>query len=60
MDSIHTSRIDFTSGFCSWNSLRKSSLKNEKELPVNTIRKKQFFVEYGHHARLISTMLYIK
>jgi len=35
MDSTHTSRIDITSGFCSWNSLRKSSLKNEKELPVN-------------------------
>ena len=40
MDSTHTSNLDFTSEFFSWNSLWKSSLKNEKELTVNIINLK--------------------
>lgn len=33
---LHTSRIDLTSGFCSWNSLRKSSLANKDITQLGT------------------------
>ena len=58
--STLTSRIDLTSGFCTWNSLRKSSLEKQSKIQFKILKnlKNGFFIyETAGHNKLTNIML---